>query len=197
MRKLLILLFLGLVLITKAMAQPDFSSVDTYMSIYKLALNPCTSIATYTELSEKVKITYCIIHDNEITEGRLGLAYSPAPFITLGLSAGLESAPVPYRVASQLILNNKKNYLSILLEKGSGLNNYHYKTVLSFNFGEKFDAGAVAWRFHGIGPIFRYRPEELNGTVWLAPTYDLEDKSFKVCIGLSADFSPEAIRKPL
>ena len=56
---------------------------------------------------------------------------------------------------------------------------------LSRNLSETVSIGAMAWRFHGLGPIVKYTPKKSDLTFWLLPAYDLESKAKRLMVGVA------------
>lgn len=101
------------------------------------------------------------------------------------MGAGIEQNDALYRLAGNVWIGKGKTSLLILTEKGDGKDNYWYKTVLSYKASEQFTVGALAWRFHGVGPTVRYTPKKSYLTIWCMPAYDFEVNLKRIMLGLS------------
>jgi len=118
-------------------------------------------------------------------EALVGATYSPTEWLSLGLSAGVEVKSSIYRIAGSAWAGKGKTSLLFLWEKGDGVDNYWYKTILSYKISGEFDVNATAWRFHGVGPSIRYTPKKKAVTIWLMPAYDIEFKAKRIMLGVS------------
>lgn len=148
-------------------------------------IEPDINLFGTKKLSEKVKLTYFALIEEKWSEALIGISYSPAEWMSLGLSSGVEHNPAIYRFGGSIWLGRQKTSLLMLGEKGDGKGNYWYKTVLSYEFTDQFTFGAVAWRFHGVGPIVQYSPKKSDLAIWYMPAYDPEFKTKKMMLGLS------------
>lgn len=128
------------------------------------------------ELPKGFGISYFLLVEPGWAEAYVGPTYSPKPWISIGLSAGIEQNKPLFRGAGSLWLGHKKTSFLFLWEKGFGKGNYWYKATLSYQAQPSFAIGLVAWRFTGIGPIFTYEIPKSDIRLWVAPTYDLEVK---------------------
>lgn len=137
------------------------------------------------KISEKVNLTYFTLVEQKWSEALIGLSYSPANWVSAGLSTGIEHNPAIMRFGGSIWLGKGKTSLLMLGEKGDGKNNYWYKTVLFYKASEQITFCATAWRFHGIGPVVRYTPKKSDLTIWFMPAYDPEFKAKKMMLGLS------------
>lgn len=148
-------------------------------------IEPDINIYGVKKISEKFSFTYFALIEKNWAETCLGFAYSPKEWVSIGLSAGIETNPAIYRLAGSIWFGKGKTSLLILGEKGDGKDNYWYKTVLSYKISEAFTVGAIAWRFHGVGPIVKYTPKKSDLTFWFLPAYDPEFKAKRLIVGLS------------
>jgi len=137
------------------------------------------------KISEKVNLTYFALIEEKWSEALVGLSYSPVKWISLGLSTGIEHNPAIIRFGGSIWIGKDKTSLLMLGEKGDGRDNYWYKTVLSYKASEQLTFCAMAWRFHGIGPVIKYTPKESDLTIWVMPAYDLEVNAKRIILGLS------------
>jgi len=135
------------------------------------------------KISEKFDLTYFSLVGQKWSEALIGFSYSPKKWLSIGLSTGIEHNPAVYRLGGSIWIGKGKTSLLMLGEKGDGKDNYFYKTILSYKASEKFTVGAIAWRFHGLGPVVKYTKDDL--TLWFMPAYDLEFNVQRLILGLS------------
>ncbi len=121
-------------------------------------------------------ISYFLLVEPGWAEAYVGPTYSPKPWISIGLSAGIEQNKHIFRGAGSLWLGHKKTSFLFLWEKGFGKGNYWYRATLSYQAEPSFSVGITAWRFAGIGPIFTYEIPKSDIKIWVMPAYDLEIK---------------------
>lgn len=82
-------------------------------------------------------------------EAYLGLTYSPRPWVELGVSAGIEQAAEPWRVAASLWLGyGRFSSLTIIENGGSG---WWYQSVALIKATNWLKVGAMIKRFEGAG----------------------------------------------
>ena len=139
------------------------------------------------KISEKVNLTYFGLVEKNWSEALVGVSYSPATWMSVGASTGIEHGS-SIRLGGSLWFGKGKNSLLLLGEKGSGSDNYWYRANLYHKFSEKFTLGATAIRFHGVGPNLRYTVKKLNATLWLMPAYDFEFKVSRLMTGVNVKF---------
>ena len=135
------------------------------------------------KISQSWKVTYFALVESTWSEALIGLTYVPNDWLEIGLSSGVEHNPAICRFASNLWIGKNNTSLTVLLEKGSGSDNYWYKTDVSEKLSEKFTVGLMAWRFHGVGPMVKFTPAK-SLTYWIYPTYDFEYKAQRLSIGV-------------
>ncbi len=150
-------------------------------------MEPAVDLHGETKISEKVHLTYFALVEEKWQEALIGVSYSPIKWINLGLSTGtgIEQNHAIIRFGGNIKLSKGKTSLLMLGEKGAGKDNYLYKTVLSYKASEQFTVCAVAWRFHGIGPVVKYTPKKSDWAISFMPAYDPEFKEKRMILGLS------------
>ncbi|MFZ2205383.1 MAG: hypothetical protein WAV23_02235 [Minisyncoccia bacterium] len=148
-------------------------------------VEPDINIFGTKKISEKFNLTYFALIEEQWSEGLIGFSYAPKSWLELGLSAGVEHNPAILRFGGSIWIGKGKTSLLILGEQGSGKDNYWYKTVLAYKTSDHLTLGAIAWRFHGVGPIVSYTPKKSNVTIWLSPAYDIESKAKRLIAGLA------------
>jgi len=148
-------------------------------------VEPDINVFGTKKISEKFNLTYFALIEEKWSEALIGVSYSPTKWLELGLSTGVEHNPAIIRFGGSIWVGKGKTSLLMLGEKGYGKDNYWYKINLSRNLSEIFSVGAMAWRFHGLGPIVKYTPQKSDLTFWILPTYDPEFKAKRLIIGLA------------
>lgn len=159
-----------------------FSQVSVFTNYSEGKFNPCVTISGTKMISEKIGITYFSLVQEKWAEAQIGLSYSPAEWITFGLSGGLEQNEALYRTGAFLWLGKGKTSFIALLEKGNGVDNYWYKSTFSYNVSPNLNLGLMAWRFIGVGPIAKYKIKDFS--LWLLPTYEFENENFNLVFGV-------------
>lgn len=163
-----------------------YAQVEVYTRINTdRTIEPDLNIYGTKKISSKMKFTYFALLEENWSEGLLGCEYSPTSWISLGLSTGIEHNPTIYRFAGSLWIGKGKMSLLSLCEKGDGSDNYWYKTVAGYKHSDMWTIGAVAWRYHGVGPIVKYTPKKSDLTLWVMPAYDTESRTKRAIVGLS------------
>ncbi|HVY36243.1 MAG TPA: hypothetical protein VG982_03160 [Candidatus Paceibacterota bacterium] len=135
------------------------------------------------KISKKISLTYFTLVEEKWAEALIGTSYSPTDWFSAGISAGIEQNPALFRMAGSLWFGKGKTSLLLLGEKGSGPDNYWYKTTLSYKFSDKFSFAARAWRYHGVGPVATFFIKKLASSIWIMPAYDFEVDKKKLVFG--------------
>jgi hypothetical protein len=148
-------------------------------------ITPCVTVFGVKKITEKMGFTYFALVNNTWAEAQIGLTYSPAKWISVGLSGGFEQNPELYRFGGSIWMGKGKASIIVLAEHGDGVDNYWYKSVAAYKLTDNFSLGAVAWRFHGIGPIVKLGIKKLDANLWLVPAaYDFEFKNWNSMLGI-------------
>ncbi|QQR50266.1 hypothetical protein IPF86_04305 [Candidatus Nomurabacteria bacterium] len=134
--------------------------------------------------SSKFSFTSFTLVEQNWAEALVGLSYSPKSWLNIGLSAGIEHNPALYRFAGSVWLGKDRSSLLFLWEKGDGNDNYWYKTTALYDISTKVSLGAIAWRFHGIGPVAIYNVRKLDSKFWVMPAHDFEFNENRVMFGV-------------
>ena len=163
-----------------------FSQIEVY-GRYTTGGNiePNINIFGTKKISERFNLTYFALVEETWSEALVGFDYSAKKWLSLGLSAGVEHNPAILRLAGSIWVGKGKTSLLILGEQGHGKDNYWYKINLSRSLSETISLGAMAWRFHGLGPIIKYTPKKSDLSFWVLPTYDSEFKAKRLIVGVS------------
>lgn len=130
------------------------------------------------ELPKGFGISYFLLVEPGFAEAYAGPTYSPADWIQIGVSAGIEQTKPYFRGAGSLWLGYKKTSVLFLWEKGFGKGNFWYKGTLSYQATPLVNIGLCAWRFHGFGPIFTYEIPKSDVKLWVMPAYDFENSDY-------------------
>jgi hypothetical protein len=139
------------------------------------------------KITEKISLTFFGLVEQKWSEALIGATYSFSNSFNIGTSAGIEHGTHSPRYGASIWTGKGKTSFSILGELGSGKANYLYKANLFHKYTDQFTLGATAWRFHGVGPSFRFTIPKLFSTIWLMPAYDLEAGKSKLIVGVSVN----------
>ena len=161
----------------------SFSQITAYAKFSNNTVSPTVMIFGAKPLSEKIDFTYFAFVQEKWAETYCGLAYSPAKWMNVGLSVGIEQNPALYRLAPSLWIGSGKTSLLLLTEKGDGKDNYWYKATLSYKVSEKLDLGIRTWRYNGIGPVISYKISN-DLKMWAMPAYDTESGHKNLMAGI-------------
>ena len=148
-------------------------------------VEPNINIFGVKKISEKLNLTYFGLVEEKWSEALIGFDYSVKKWLSLGLSAGVEHNPAILRFGGSIWMGKGKTSLLALVEQGKGKDNYWYKINLSRSLFETVSIGAMAWRFHGLGPIVKYTPKKSDLTFWVLPAYDIEFKAKRLMVGVA------------
>lgn len=148
-------------------------------------VEPNINIFGVKKISEKFNLTYFALVEEKWSEALVGFDYSVKKWLSVGLSAGIEHNPAILRFGGSIWMGKGKTSFLALLEQGKGKDNYWYKISLTRELSETVSLGAMAWRFHGVGPIVKYTPKKSDLTFWTLPAYDPEFKAKRLMVGVS------------
>lgn len=137
------------------------------------------------KISNQFSLTFFGLQREQWGQALIGLSYSPTDKVIFSASAGIEQGHSSPRYSSSIWLKHGSNSFLALIEIGGGNDNYLYKVNLFHEFSEKISLGIMDWRYHGLGPNFRYTITKLKSTVWIMPAYDHEQKTSRCMIGIS------------
>jgi hypothetical protein len=137
------------------------------------------------KITEKISLTFFGLVEQKWSEALIGATYSFSNSFNIGASAGIEHGTHNPRYGASIWTGKGKTSFSILGEQGSGKSNYLYKANLFHKCTDQFTLGVTAWRFHGVGPNFRFPISKLSSTIWLMPAYDFEANKSKLIIGVT------------
>lgn len=184
MKKLIVLL-ISISISTLLSAQ--FSTLEIY-SRNTINGNSVPDANLYGELASKSKFapTYFLLVEPGYAEAMFGFSYYITEHMSLGLNTGFESSSTVYRFGASFWAETGDWTFLALGEKGDGDDNYWYKTDIICDLSERFSTGAIAWRYHGIGPVLKYhfKAGEYNSKFWIMPAYDLEFEEARIMLGV-------------
>lgn len=137
------------------------------------------------KINNQFALTFFGLTREKWGQALIGLSYSPIESVVISGSAGIEQGHHSPRYSSSIWLKNGNVTFLALGEKGGGADNYLYKVNMFYEFSEKISLGIMDWRYHGLGPNFRYTITKLKVTVWIMPAYDHEQKKSRCMLGIS------------
>ncbi|MBN2854585.1 hypothetical protein JXK06_03600 [Patescibacteria group bacterium] len=176
MKKLIVFIFLFIISIY------SFAQVSVFTKYSEGKLSPCATIFGTKPISEKVNFTYFALVSEGWAETQLGFNYAPLNWISVGLSCGFEQNPALFRVGGSIWFGKGKTSFLTLLEKGSGPNNYWYKSTVAYKCSDALSLGVRAWRFNGLGPLVEYKVKDLK--FWIMPAYEFEKNNSNLLVGV-------------
>jgi hypothetical protein len=163
----------------------SFAQMEVYGKLNKDgSFDPIIDYGGAKKISEKLSITYFGLVREQWAQALIGVSYSINKSVIVSSSMGIETGTNAPRYSSSVWLGKNNTSLLVLGELGSGKDNYLYKINLFHRFTERFSSGATAWRYHGIGPNFRYLIPKLDSTFWIMPAYDVEINQSRVMVGI-------------
>lgn len=137
------------------------------------------------KINDQFALTFFGLTREKWGQALIGLSYSPIERVIFSVSAGIEHGHNTPRYSSSLWLKNGSTSFLALIEVGGGEDNYLYKVNVFYEFSEKISLGIMDWRYHGLGPNFRYTITKLKTTLWIMPAYDHEEKTSRCMLGIS------------
>jgi len=149
------------------------------------SIEPIVNYSGNKIINEKLSVTFFGLIRKTWSQALIGLSYSPGSTVSFSTSIGIEHGKRLPRYAASIWMKKKKTSLLLLGELGSGKDNYLYKVNLFYQCTDQFSFGGTAWRYHGLGPNFRFLISKLETTIWAMPAYDLEVKEARVMLGIS------------
>jgi hypothetical protein len=149
----------------------------------KGSMTPIINYNGSKALNEKLSITFFGLVRKSWSQALIGVAYSVSDALTVSASAGIEHGKTAPRYSASIFMSKNENTLLVLGELGSGKENYLYKINAFHKVSEVMTFGMTAWRYHGIGPNFRYLIPKAHLTLWIMPAYDFEIGQPAVMIG--------------
>ena len=149
------------------------------------SIEPVINYLGSKKVSPKFAITFFGLVRQKWSQALIGASFTPTPNISLSASVGIEHGHHLPRYSASLWVKKGQNTFLLLGELGDGYRNYLYKVNIFHQFSEKTSLGIMDWRFHGIGPNFRYTIKKIESTLWIMPAYDHEAKVARCMVGYS------------
>jgi len=137
------------------------------------------------KINEKFSFTFFGLVREQWGQALIGLSYSPADNILLHVSVGIENGQHIPRHSANIWLKKKNITFLALYELGGGKDNYLYKVDVFHEFSRQISLGIMDWRYHGLGPNFRYTIPKLQSTIWIMPAYDHEERAGRCMLGVT------------
>ena len=151
----------------------------------KAGMEPDINISGSKEISQKLSLSYFALVEQKWSEALLSISCKPYKWMQVGIGAGIEQNTDMFRTCASLILEKGNSSFMVLLEKGDGPDNYWYKILISQKISPELTVGIMDWRYHGIGPIFKYSPPKVHGvTLWAMPAFDSRIIRQRLMIGI-------------
>ncbi len=162
------------------------AQLETYARITaRGTVEPNVNYFASKKITSKIALTFFGLVEQKWGEALVGASFSPSAAFSIGGSVGIEHGTHSPRYMISTWMGRGKTSLAALGELGSGKDNYLYKINLFHKYTAHFTFGATAWRYHGIGPNFRYTIPKLETTIWTMPAYDFEVDETKLMVGIS------------
>lgn len=137
------------------------------------------------KLSKKLSLTFFGLVREQWGQALIGLSYSPVNSLSLYASAGIEQGQHAPRYSASIYFKKGNTSYLALCEVGAGGNNYLYKVNVFHEFSKQVSVGVMDWRYHGLGPNFRYSIPKLQSAIWIMPAYDHEQGVGRCMVGIS------------
>ncbi|HMJ48835.1 MAG TPA: hypothetical protein VK498_15995 [Ferruginibacter sp.] len=181
MKKILVLLFIALPFFAHSQLEA-YGKYTTGESV--------ESIIDYNaskKITEKISLTFFGLVRQKWSQALIGIKYAPSDSFNLSASAGIEHGTDSPRFSASMWIGKGRTSLLLLGELGKGKDNYLYKSNLFYKYTERFTLGITAWRYHGVGPNFRFAVPKLMSTLWAMPAYDFEADKSRLMVGVLVD----------
>jgi len=135
------------------------------------------------KINEKFSLTFFGLMREQWGQALIGFSYSPIHNLTLNGSAGIEHGQRVPRYSGSISFKKGNTSSLALLEVGAGQGNYLYKVNIFHEFSTQISLGLMDWRYHGLGPNFRYNIQKLHSAIWIMPAYDHEQRVGRCMLG--------------
>jgi len=168
------------------LSKPAKAQLELYGKFNKDgSIEPIINYNGSKKVSGRFAVTFFGLIRQTWSQALIGASYMPIPNITISASAGIEHGQHHPRYSASLWLKRGLNTFLLLGELGSGYENYLYKINMVHQFSDKISLGVMDWRYHGLGPNFRYTITRIESTLWIMPAYDHEQKVPRCMVGYS------------
>jgi hypothetical protein len=164
-----------------------FSQLETYGRFNEDGtVEPDINYFVASKISEKTEVTFYSQNESGWSEALIGLNHYVKPWFSIGISGGLEHNPAIYRLGASIWMGSDsvKTSFTLMGEKGDGNDNYWYKAIVAHKTSGRINLGAIAWRYHGIGPFLEYKFKKSKFSTWVMPAYDAEYEMKRVIVGI-------------
>ncbi|WP_123985337.1 hypothetical protein [Taibaiella soli] len=166
------------------LSMPAKAQLELYGKINKSGyVEPVIDYYGSKQISKRFAITFFGLVRQQWSQALIGGTYMPTPNVNISVSAGIEHGQHLPRYSASIWLKQGSNTFLILGELGSGYDNYLYKINVFHQFSDKISVGVMDWRYHGLGPNFRYSIAKMESTVWIMPAYDHEQEVARCMVG--------------
>jgi len=149
------------------------------------SVEPVINYYGLQKVSDKFAVNFFGLVRQKWSQALIGISYLPSNNVTLSAGAGIEHGQHDPRYTASVSVRKNRNAYLLLGELGSGHGNYLYKASIFHKYSDKFTAGVMDWRYHGLGPNFRYTITGVQSTIWLMPAYDHEQKVARCMAGIN------------
>jgi hypothetical protein len=144
------------------------------------------------KITKRVSLAFFGLVEQKWSQALIGATYSLSNSLSIGGFAGIEHGKSSPRYAASFWRGKGKTSFLFWGELGSGKDNYLYKSNLFYKYTDQFTFGITAWRFHGIGPNFRFTIPRLSATIWSMPAYDVESNRSRLMIGVGVNMGDKS-----
>ncbi len=147
-------------------------------------IEPTVSIFGHKGISNELSFSYFALVSQCWSETLLGFSYAPNNWSQFGVLGGFAQESDYARLGGYVWLGNEKFSGLALAVKSIGLDDLWYRGKVLYHVTESSTLGIQAWRWNGIGPLFEYRINKLDSTVWIFPAYEPEFEKKAITIGI-------------
>lgn len=176
----------ALCILLLAVSLPGYCQLELYGKFNKnKSVEPVINYAGNKQITKDLSIVYFGLLRKSWGQALIGLSYSPNDRLSFAGYIGMEHGQNSPRYSASVGWKKGKNKALILGELGSGDGNYLYKINIFRQISNSISIGVMDWRYHGLGPNFRYTISKLNSTIWIMPAYDHEQKVYRTMLGYS------------
>jgi len=182
------LLIAAMAAIVTAPAEASFCT-ELQIKITEEKTNYTPNIYATHSFNDHIGISSFVLVDREWGEFVAGPTLSPAPWIEIGFSAGVEQvddSPKTWRTVTSLWLGHGRYSSLGIFEKGGG--GWWYTSRFIIHEADWLGGGVMAQRFVGIGPRVEISIPHTPITIWGAGLHDLEGDSNNAIVGIKANF---------
>jgi hypothetical protein len=177
--------FMGFILIIM-FPHGTFAQLELYGKFnFDGSVEPVINYAGSKKVSPKLAVTFFGLVRQKWSQALIGLSFTPSRHFSVSASAGLEHGHRLPRYSASVSARKGQNTFLLLGELGEGNRNYLYKVNVFHQLSKKISLGFMDWRYHGLGPNFRYNVTKIESTLWIMPAYDHEARVARCMVGYS------------